>query len=82
MLKWYRRKTERRHKLMTGKEIITLIKDTKELYIREITHARERLNRESENMTAQQIAKEVIFIQDMESRAYAFSLLLEEIEDR
>lgn len=67
---------------MTGKEIITLIKETKQLYLREIAYARERLNRQIENMTAQQIAQENIFIQDMESRAYAFSLLLEEIEDR
>lgn len=32
-------------------------------------------------MTSQQAQQEMIFISDMESRAYAMTLLLEEIED-
>lgn len=34
-----------------------------------------------EEMPAQQIAQETIYIQDMQSRAYALMLLLEELEE-
>ena len=46
-------------KMKKSQEIIQTIKEQKELYIHE------------DNLTAQQISQEVIFIQDMESRAYA-----------
>ena len=67
--------------MKTSQEIIQKIKDQKELYIHEVEMARKRLKKHEDDMTAQQISQEVIFIQDMESRAYAMSLLLEEIEE-
>ena len=63
---------------MTKKKIIELLYEHKDLYECEAEHSRKRLLRN--NPTAQQIAKETIHMQDMESRAYAIRLLLEEIE--
>ena len=67
--------------MKTSQEIILKIKAQKELYIHEVEMARKRLKRHEDELTAQQISQEIIFIQDMESRAYAMTLLLEEIEE-
>ena len=61
-------------------KIIQKIKDTRMLYLHEEQYAREKMHKEMDMMTAQQIQQETIFIQDMESRAYALFLLLEELE--
>ena len=66
---------------MTSLQIVNLIQETKERYLNEVKHARARLKKHEEDLTAQQISTEVIFIADMESRAYAMTLLLEEITD-
>ena len=62
-------------------KIIQLIKESKETYLLHCSNARKKLAKNYDQMTAQQIAGETIFIQDMESRAYALSLLLEEIDE-
>lgn len=66
---------------MTKTEIIVLIKETKNRYATEMTLAVKRLHDNVKNMTSQQAQQEMIFISDMESRAYAMTLLLEEIEE-
>lgn len=66
---------------MTTTKIITKIKESRERYLAEAGFARRRLSKNLNNITGQQIQQENIFIQDMESRAYALFLLLEEIED-
>ena len=67
---------------MSKEEIIKTIKESRTCYLIHVEHARKRLQDHIENMTAQQIAQETIYIQDMESRAYALMLLLEEIEEQ
>ena len=66
---------------MTKLQVMQLISETKNLYDTHVKVARERLQRDFKNMTAQQIMAENIFIQDMESRSYALFLILEEIDD-
>lgn len=66
---------------MKSEQMIKLIEETRQLYLNEVKHARTRLNSSIEHMTGQQIAQETLFIQDMESRAYALFLLIEEITD-
>lgn len=65
---------------MTTEKIIETIKDNKERYLKEASFARVKLQANMKDMTAQQISTEMMFIQDMESRAYCLFLLLEELE--
>ena len=67
---------------MNKEEIINLIKNTRSQYLIELEHARERLHKRFEDLTSHQIEAEMEFIRDMESRAYALQLLLEEIEEQ
>ena len=66
---------------MEKEKFIELVKAQQELYLHESQKARERMNKYINEMTAQQIAQEVIFIQDMESRSYAMKLLIEDLEE-
>ena len=65
---------------MPTEKIIETIKDNKERYLKEASFARVKLQANMKAMTAQQISTEMMFIQDMESRAYCLFLLLEELE--
>ena len=65
----------------TTENIIKTIKESKELYLTHAISAKEKLKKRLDYSTAQQVAEETIYIQDMESRAYALILLLEEIEE-
>ena len=66
---------------MNREEIIKKIKESRTCYLVHVEHARKIFQDNIEDMTAQQIAIETIYIQDMESRAYALTLLLEELEE-
>lgn len=66
---------------MTIETIINLIKESKALYLVHVEQARTRLKKRMDDMTSHQISTEMLYIQDMESRAYAMQLLLEEIEE-
>lgn len=66
---------------MKSEQMIKLIEDTRQLYLIQANYAKSKLNAQIEHLTAQQIAYETIHIQDMESRAYALQLLIEEITD-
>ena len=66
---------------MKSEQMIKLIEETRQLYLTHVNHARRKLDAQIEHLTAQQIAQETIYIQDMESRAYALLLLIEEITD-
>ena len=66
---------------MTKKEIIQLIKDTKDLYFNELNLAKKKLSKRLDDLTSHQIECELSYTRDMESRAYALMLLLEEIEE-
>lgn len=62
-------------------KIIQLIKEDRENYLHHANIEKESVKRHFNEMTAQQIQRSMVYIQDMESRAYAMMLLLEEIED-
>ena len=66
---------------MTKKEIIQLIKDTKDSYFNELNLAKKELSKRLDDLTSHQIVCELNYIRDMVSRAYALMLLLEEIEE-
>ena len=66
---------------MTKFQVMQLISETKDLYDTHAKVVRERLLKDFDNMTAQQIMTENIFIQEMEARSYALFLVLEEIND-
>ena len=66
---------------MTKEQVIKLIKDQQSLYLGEARISRDKIANRMKSATAQQIMQETIFMQDMESRAYAMKLLLEDIED-
>ena len=66
---------------MKSEQMIKLIEETRQLYIIQANYGKKKLNSKIEFLTAQQIAQETIHIQDMESRAYALKLLIEEITD-
>ena len=66
---------------MNSEKIKELIKNSRNQYLHELEYARNRLHARFEQMTSHQITSEMEFISDMESRAYALLLLLEEIED-
>lgn len=66
---------------MEKEKIIETIKNQKTQYLIEVESARNRLQKRFENLTAHQIEAEMEFIRDMESRAYAMTLLLEDITD-
>ena len=65
---------------MTTEKIINTIKESREMYLHHAKHSREVLSNKMQLMTGQQIQQEMLFITDMESRAYALKLLLEELE--
>jgi len=64
---------------MKEKQIINLIESTRALYQTQKDIALRDLKKDMSKMSAQQIANEMIFIQEMESRAYCLKLLLEDI---
>ena len=66
---------------MKAEKIIQTIKETRKLYLNQCALSRIKLSQEMKNMTAQQIQQEMLFISDMESRAYCLFLLLEELEE-
>ena len=65
---------------MTTERIIETIKESKKTYLNHAKYARESLCNKMQQMTGQQIQQGMLFITDMESRAYALTLLLEELE--
>ena len=67
---------------MNKEEIINLIKNTRTQYLIEMEHAREKLHKKFDDYTTHQMMSQLEFIGDMESRAYALQLLLEEIEEQ
>ena len=66
--------------MQKGNKIIEVIKESRRLYLNHAQFAREKLSKKMNNLTAQQVQTEMMYIADMESRAYALSLLLEELE--
>ena len=72
---------EEKTKMKTAEEIINQIKETRNLYLNQCAIARIKLKQEMTEMSAQQIQKEMLYITDMESRAYAMFLLLEDLEE-
>lgn len=66
--------------MKTAEEIIKTIKETRELYLKHCAIAIVKLKEEMTQLSAQQIQQEMLYISDMESRAYAMFLLLEELE--
>lgn len=66
---------------MNKEKIIQLIRSHLERYERQVNFSKEKMKRHIYFSTSQQIAQENIFILDMESRAYALVLLLEELEE-
>lgn len=64
---------------MKEKQIINLIESTRALYQTQKDIALRDLKKDMSKMSVQQIAKEMVFIQEMESRAYCLKLLLEDI---
>ena len=66
---------------MTNEKILKTIKETRQLYLNEKNLAVTKLSKELSNLTSSQVQQEMIFIADMESRAYALTLLIEDLED-
>ena len=66
--------------MKTPEQIIAIVKDNKENYLNHCAHAKAKLISQINEMTTSQIQQEMIYIADMESRAYAMFLLLEELE--
>ena len=67
--------------MKTKKQILNYIHESLELYSKHAKYSREKLQKNMNDMTGQQIMIENLFIADMESRAYAMKLLLEDIEE-
>ena len=67
---------------MTEQKILRKIEETRQCYLHEALVARERLIKNvKDGFTGQQIERDLVFITDMESRAYCLLLLLEEINE-
>ena len=66
--------------MKTPEQIITTIKENKERYLNQCAISKAKLISQVKEMTSSQIQQEMIYIADMESRAYAMFLLLEELE--
>ena len=64
---------------MTIEELIQKIKERRERYLSQLNNARLRLKKEMDYMTSSQISSDMLHIHDLESRAYALLLLLEDI---
>lgn len=66
---------------MTVEKLIDFIDSMMKIYETHSQFAREKLFKRMKEMTAHQIETELMYIADMESRAYALKLLLEDIEE-